>query len=504
MTNTREFFAQFTSKETFDRIVEYPDVCTLWNKISKDYASSVAIMDDGNQYTYAEIDADISAYRSVLKANGLKKGDTVGVFAKNSYDFVKLYLSAVTYGLTAAILPAHLNETAVFGLSMTFSLKAVLTHEPLVPVTGLLKEKNPACKVLTADLTSDETTEIATVDAKDVCVILFTSGTTAQSKGVKLSHLSVMQGTVNGCYGTYDVFNQRYLLILPFSHSFGLIRNLMTSLYTESTLYICRNNKDMFRDIAIFKPTYMVMVPAVAEMALGLSRQLGKNMLGENLKYIIAGAAAVPPYLINEYKKLGIALFPGYGLTESASLVSGNVDNYGRPSSIGKPFPNQELKLVDGELWIKGLNMMEGYVNPADNAAAYEDGWFKTGDLVRFDEDGYMYIVGRVKELIILANGENVSPQEVEARFNELDFVQDSQIFEDVDENGNHFISLEIVPRAAVVATIQDANPEEYMMKELEKKNMTLPGFQRANKIVIRKEDFERTPSMKIKRYKKC
>lgn len=504
MTNTREFWAQFTSKETFDKIVEYPDVCTMWNTVSPMYANSVAIVDDGKEYTFAKIDEDISLYRTVLKNSGLKKGDVVGVFAKNSYDFVKMYLAAVTYGLAAAILPAHLNETAVLGLSMMFSLKGILTHEALYEATSLVREKNPACKVLTADMTAEEKTEIATVESKDLCVILFTSGTTAQSKAVKLSHMSVMQGAMNGCYGTYDVFKQRYLLILPFSHSFGLIRNLMTCLYTESTLCICRNNKDMFRDIAVFKPTYIVAVPAVAEMALNLSRKLGKNMLGSDLKYMISGAAAVPPYLINEYKKLGIALFPGYGLTESASLVSGNTDNYGRPSSIGKPFPNQELKLVDGELWIKGKNMMDGYVNPADNAASYEDGWFKTGDLIRFDEEGYMYVVGRIKELIILSNGENVSPQEVEAKFNELDFVQDSQVFEDVDEAGNHFIALEIVPRAAVVATVDAEDKNAYMMNELEKVNNSLPGFQRANKIVIRTEDFERTPSMKIKRYKKC
>ena len=123
---------------------------------------------------------------------------------------------------------------------------------------------------------------------------------------------------------------------------------------------------------------------------------------------------------------------------------------------------------------------------------------------VVFDDDGFFYVVGRTKELIILSSGENVSPAEVESYFNELPFVQDSQIFEDIDENGKHIIALEIVPRATVLAKIEVANKAEYMMSELERVNMALPSFQRATRIVIRDKDFDRTPSMKIARYKKC
>lgn len=503
-TNTREYFAKFASKETFDKIVEYPDIAAMWKHSVAEYGDKVAVVDDGKSYTYAAIDEDIAKFRTVLKENGLKKGDNVALYAKNSYDFVKEYLAAETYGLGVAILPAHLPKEAVFGCVAGFGLKAILTHEPLVENTAFTVEKNPSIKVITADTTSDKATEAAKLDENDLAVIMFTGGTTGKSKGVKLSHRAVMQGTVNGCYGYPDVFGQRYILVLPLSHVFGLIRNLMTSLYTGSAIFVCRNNKDMFRDAAIFKPTFLVAVPALAEMALGLSKKFGKNMLGEDLKYIICGAATVAPYLVTEYKKLGIALFPGYGLTESANLVTGNVDNFGKPSSIGVPYPNQELKIVDGELWLKGKNMMDGYVNPEDNKVAYEDGWFKTGDLVKVDEDGFYYIVGRIKELIILPNGENVSPAEVEARFNEIPFVQDSQLFEDIDENGKHFLSLEIVPRAAVVAALPAEDKAAYMTSELEKVNLTLPGFQRAAKIVIRDKDFDRTPSMKIARYKKC
>lgn len=502
--NTREFFAKYAPKEVFDKIVEYPDVISMWEHCVAEYAECVAVVDNGNSYTFEEIERDIALFRTVLRVSGLNKGDRVALFARNSYEFVKMFLASQTFGLAVAILPAHLQEQAVFGCCMGFGVRAILTHEPLVQNTQFAVQHNPNIKIITAEQTAQEPTAPKSVEASDLSVIMFTGGTTGKSKGVKLSHGAVMQGTVNGCYGYPDVFGQRYILVLPLSHVFGLIRNLMTSLYTGSAIFICRNNKDMFRDIAIFKPTFLVAVPALAEMALGLSRQFKKNMLGSDLKYIICGAATVAPYLIEEYQKIGIALFPGYGLTETANLVTGNVENIAKPASIGVPYPNQELKIVDGELWIKGKNMMDGYVSDEDSKSAYEDGWFKTGDLVRVDEDGFYYIVGRIKELILLPNGENVSPAEVEAYFNEIAFVQDSQLYEDVDESGKHFLALEIVPRASVVAQIQAEDKASYMMSELEKVNLSLPSFQQASKIIIRDKDFDRTPSMKIARYKKC
>lgn len=501
---TKEVFARYADAETFSKIVEYPDVATMWAHSAAAYGDRVALIDGGGEITYATLDDEVARFRTLLKKQGLKKGDRVGILLRNSHDFVKTYLAAVTLGLCAAILPAHLNETAVLGCTVTFGLKAVISGGDLFGATSLVAQRMPSVALLRADSAADERTAAAAVEGKDDCVIMFTGGTTGKSKGVRLSNEAVMQGTVNGCYGYRDVFGQRYLLVLPLSHVFGLIRNLMTSLYTGSTLIICRNNKDMFRDIATYKPTFLVAVPALAEMALALSKQFGKNMLGPDLKYIICGAAQVAPYLVEEYAKIGIGLFPGYGLTETANLVTGNVENLKKPASVGIPYPNQELKIVDGELWLKGKNLMEGYLDPEDNKASFTDGWFRTGDLVRVDEDGFYYITGRIKEVIVLPNGENVSPAEVESSFNELDFVQDSQIFEDRDEAGKPILALEIVPRAAVVAAIAEEDKAGYMMRELERVNLSLPGFQRASRIVIRESDFPRTPSMKIARYKKC
>jgi long-chain acyl-CoA synthetase len=280
---------------------------------------------------------------------------------------------------------------------------------------------------------------------------------------------------------------------------FGLIRNTLTSLYTGSSLFICRNNKNMFKDIAVYRPTIMIFVPALAEMALNLSKQFGRNMLGEDLKVIICGAAPVAPYLVSEYAKLGINLLPGYGLTESANLVSGNPEALKKPESVGLIYPGMEYKVVDGELWLKGVNMMDGYYGDEENAVAYEDGWFKTGDLVRFDEDGYLYITGRIKEIIVLSSGENISPAELEVKFYALDGVQDCLVYADVIDNREQLV-LEVVPRMEALKAMGVEDIGTYLNEKINEVNMTLPAFEKINKIIIRDSDFKRTPAMKIAR----
>lgn len=498
-TDTKEAFRKYTDEATFNKIKDYETVSEMWLDCVKNYADNIAIVDNGESYSFAQLEKDAADFRGAIKAD---KNIRVGIYSANSYDMVKAYLAVVTLGYTAVILPAQLDSMTVFGCCMKFGISKLVYQPELKDNTAIVAAKRPDIELISVDAKSGVSEDAVVTSGDTPCVIMFTGGTTGRSKGALLNNAAVMQGTVNGCYGYKDVFNQRYLLVLPLSHVFGLIRNLMTSLYTGSAMYICRNNKDMFKDVAMFRPTIMVMVPALAEMAMTLSKKFGKNMLGDDLKYIICGAANVPPYLIGEYDKMGIALFGGYGLTESANLVSGNPESLKKPESIGLPYPNQELRFVNGELWLKGKNMMDGYIGEEEDA--YEDGWFKTGDLVKMDEDGFLYITGRIKEIIILSNGENVSPAEVEAKFNALDVIQDSQVFEDVTEGGAHILALEVVPRATEVAKLGLENPAEYITEQLEKVNGSLLPYQRVSKITIRDTDFERTPSMKIVRYKKC
>ena len=498
---TRHLFEKYTDREQFDRIREFDSVTEMWKICLDAFGDRIAVSDNGTEYTFSGIEEDAAGFRSLL--SGLPAHSRVGIFSPNSYDFIKAFIAVVTAGHVAVLIPPQLDAPTVFGCSMMCGVAALVFSPVLNEKLEIIKAKKPDIPLIRADALSDEKVPAADCSASDPCAVVFTGGTTGRSKGALLSHSAVMQGTVNGCYGYRDVFYQRYLLVLPLTHVFGLIRNLMTSLYTGSTLFICRNNKDMFRDIAVFRPTIMVMVPALAEMALTLSKKFGKNMLGDDLKTIICGAAPVSPFLIGEYDRIGIKLLAGYGLTESANLVSGNPESVAKPDSVGIPFPHQEFRIAEnGELLLRGKNMMDGYVG-VDEPDAYDGDWFRTGDLVRLDDDGYLYITGRTKEIIVLPSGENVSPAEVEAYFNEFDFIQDSQVFEDENERGERILALEVVPRATELTGMEPEEKKKFIITELEKMNATLPSHFRVSRITVRDTDFERTPAMKIVRYKK-
>ena len=491
-------FEKYTDKQTFEKIVDYSCVTEMWNHSVAEYPDNIAIV-DGAEYTYSALDGEIAGFRSVYRNNGVQPGSLIAILCPNSVGFVKAFLAAATYGLPAVLMPAHLDAATVFGITYKFGLKAVVYDEALADKVAAVREKLPGVALISSAEASEEKTPAISVPTEAPCVFIFTGGTTGKSKAARLSHRAVMAGTKNGCYGIKEIFEQKYLLVLPLTHVFGLIRNLMTSLYTGSAMFICRNNKDMFRDIAVFKPTILVLVPALAEMALNLSRQFGRNMLGESMKTIICGAAPVAPYLVKEYDKLGIALLPGYGLTESANLVSGNPEALRKPESVGLIYGGMDYRVVDGELWLKGVNMMDGYATAEDNATAYEDGYFKTGDLVRIDEEGYLYITGRIKEIIVLSSGENVSPAELEVKFYSLDVVQDCLVY-DINENGKEQLVLEVLPRMSSVKALGIEDLYSYLKDEVAKINETLPTFERINKIIIRDTDFIRTPAMKIAR----
>ena len=493
-------FVNYTVPEEYERIVAYKNVTAMWQNSVQAYANDVAIVDNGREFTFAALDADVTAFRAVLVEKGIKQGDNVGVYMPNCAEFVKAFLAITTLGAVAVLLPPHLDNVTVFGCSMKFSLSAIVYADVMEEKLGFLAEKNPRVARINVACTSENTAPAVDVDGAAPCTVLFTGGTTGKSKGALLSNQAIMTGTRNGCYGVKHIFGQKYLLVLPLTHVFGLIRNLLTSLQTGSTLFICRNNKDMFRDIAMFKPTILVLVPALAEMALNLSKQFGRNMLGADMKTIICGAATVPPYLVKEYLKFGIALLPGYGLTESANLVSGNPESLDNAISVGFIYPDMEYKIVDGELWLKGKNMFDCYVGePEENATAFEDGWFKTGDLVRIDEKGFLYITGRKKEVIVLSSGENISPAEIESKFYEIEAIQDCLVYEDT-ENDKSILALEVYPRAVVVKALGIEDVEGYLKEKVNAVNATLPSFQRISKLVIRDTDFVRSPSMKIVR----
>ena len=485
-------FEKYMDPEDIKKIVRYNNVSEMWEACVKNYGDAAAV-EDGSVRTYAMLDEDIASMRAALSEAGVKAGDKVGVYMPNSYEFIKSFFAVTTMGAVAILMPVQLDDKTVYGITMGFGLKALIYDASLEEKVAFAKNTNPNTLYIDNLASGTEDPGMVYPAPETPCCIMFTGGTTGKSKGAILSHKSVMTGTYNGCLGYKHVFGKRYMIVLPMTHVFGLVRNTLTCIATGSFLHVVRNNKEMFREMAMFRPTDLILVPALAELALNVSRMMGPQIFGGQLETIICGASVVPPYLVKEYAKLGTKLYPGYGLTESANLVSGNCECDKYPESVGFAYPNQTLRIVDGELWLKGDNMMTAYAgNPEENEKAFEDGWFKTGDLVKIDDEGFIFIVGRIKDIIVLPTGENVSPEEMENKFVEPDFIQDAMVLE---ENGK--LVLEVFPRAAVVAAIEAEDKNEYIKTELEKINMTLPSYQRVTSIVIRDEDFARTPAMK-------
>lgn len=491
--NSAEAFRKYTDEETFSKIKNYDTVSDMWRATLVQYGNIPAVETSDSCCTYNNLEKRASEIRAAINSQVSIDKTRIALLAENSVSFVSAFIAIVTSGHSALILPTSMPAPAIKACCLKYGVSAVLYSQSF---ESSIVDMSDSILTINIESAPNGSAPITECNKDDECVLMFTSGTEGSSKAAILSHGALMQGTVNGCYGYQDVFNQKYILVLPLFHVFGLIRNLMTSLYTGSHLFICNNNQDLFRDIASFRPTILVSVPAIVELGLSLSRRFNRNMFGADMKVIISGAAPVSPYLVNECARLGINLCPGYGLTESANLISGNPESLSKPESVGLPFPNQDLRIVNGELWFRGANRMIGY---ADAPGSFVDDWFCTGDLARFDEDGFLYITGRCKEVIILSNGENISPSELESEFNRLDFVQDSQVYEDINSSGEHILALEIVPRMGI-----SSNDNATYMTRLEEVNHALPSYKRISRIIIRDTDFKRSPSMKIIRYKKC
>ncbi len=491
-----DYFIDMLSEEEKKVIYYVPTFADFLKKVEKDFADKPATTDGTTTYTFKELVSRVAKRRAVLAANGVKPGDKVGVMARNDLDAMEWFLAIPSYGAILTMLPVQLGIEQVTGISMKFGFSAFVAAEEFKPLTANLK-----CKVISSTEIAEEEAPYGDVKKESVAAIYFTGGSTGAPKGVILNHGSLMRGALNGTYQPGGIFNHRVMVILPMSHIFGSVMGFLSVLYTGSTVIACTDMRAAVGQIPVLRPTFLVLVPGLVEVILGIAKMKGKGFLGDMQKMIV-GAAPVPPRLIKDASDLGIKLYPGYGLTEGANLTSANVDIDTKPESMGKIYPEQEYKVVDGELWIKGDNVMIGYAgNPEETAKVMEDGWLKTGDLVRFDEDGFLYITGRIKNLIILSNGENVSPEELEEYFYKDARIKDCLVRE-MQVGGNTVIGIEILPLDQAVAGMSDEDVQKAMEEVCESVNSKLPSYMKIAKVVVRKEDFPRTGAMKIDRMK--
>ena len=493
----KDYFPSLLPAEELAQLKYIPTLPEFVTWIEQKWSNLPCLSDTVNTYSYKQVCDIVASKRALLNDLGLQKGDKVAIVDNTSVAAVEMFLAATSAGYVAINLPSQLPPQAIVGCCMKFGVKVLAAGQDFMEAV-----KDVTCKVVPITACADHTAPVATVDKEDAAAIFFTGGTTGAPKGAILPHRALMRGALNGCYAPGKQLGCHvYACVLPLSHVFGLICSTLSALYKGAEWVAAANVKDTISKFPMIRPTYLVAVPGICEILLGLVKMYGKQFIGGRLGYIISGAANVPPKLIKEFDELGISLFEGYGMTETANLTTGNVDVKERPTSVGKVYPEQQLKVVDGELWVKGDNLFLGYYGDPEKTAEVmtEDGWLKTGDLVRFDDDGYMYIVGRIKNIIILSNGENVSPESIEEPFYKDPKLRDCLAKED-EMDGRQVIAIEIYPRIDEFGDTPWEEVEAYFKKLVGEVNASLPSTHQVSKLTVRKEDFKRTGAMKVSR----
>ncbi len=384
-----------------------------------------------------------------------------------------------------------------------------------------------------------------TPNLEKMCAILFTSGTTGTSKGVMLSEKNLCSAIYAACMTTPYDERTRLVSVLPQHHTYEMTCSHLAALNIGISQYINDSLKYVMRNFANYKPNALVLVPLFVETIhkrindeirkKGMTKKVetgkklasaalkvgvdirGKlfsqitNALGGEVKSIICGGAPVSPTILNDFYTFGITIYEGYGITECAPLVACNLpDRKPRFGSVGLPVYGVSVKIdkaseddETGEILVKGDNVMLGYYKDeeATKAVFTEDGWFRTGDIGYLDKDGYVYITGRKKNVIILSNGKNVFPEELEEHLSHSELIKESVVIGRANESGEIAITALIFPDYEKLEGKDDEEIEKTIRDTVNDVNRTLPSFKHMSAVEIRKEEFEKTSSKKIKRF---
>lgn len=389
----------------------------------------------------------------------------------------------------------------------------------------------------------------AQINADDLSTILFTSGTTGLAKGVMLSHRNLSQNVFNMSKYVHIPEAGRVLDVLPMHHVYEMTCTVMTSFYQGATVVICEGLKYIQKNFVEAECNIMLGVPLIFEniyrkiwtnaeksgstdklrRAIGMSMKLDlrnnravtkrlfkavHGIFGESLHLLIAGGAAIDPNVIAEFEAMGLPMMQGYGMTENSPIIAVNQDRYGKAASVGKPMPGTEVRIIDkdssgiGEVICKGPSVMMGYYKDAENTAkTIKDGWLYTGDYGYFDEDGFLYITGRKKNVIVTKGGKNIFPEEVEYYLLLSDYICEVIVYGKPEEVKDDLICTAIMypDYKALEETGAENDEDKYkLLKEaVEEANSKMPPYKRVKRIEIREDDFIKTTTLKIKRFEK-
>ena len=497
--------------------------------------------------TYNQFGSDIEGFGTFLLSKGLKK-EKIAIIGENSYEWLIAYFSILGSGNTAVPLDRDLPvEDLLYNITNS-GCKAIVFSKTYKDVVEKLQELDTGMefyfpKTEIYDMiaegrklmdSGDKSFENADVKPDDLAAIVYTSGTTGKSKGVMLTQRNIASNAISACKNING--EGCGVLALPLHHTFGMVANVLAPLLFEARIYMTTSLRNIQSDMVKIGATAAFCVPLMAELIYkkvwATAKEKGKDeilkkgikisnillklgidvrrklfaevheALGGNLELFICGGAPLGEKMAFELTSMGINILNGYGITECSPIVSVNRNFANKIGSVGQVLDCNEVKINNpdekgvGEIYVRGDNVMIGYYNDEEaTKEAFDNGWFKTGDLGYLDEDGFLYITGRIKNLIILSNGKNVSAEEIEGKIlEEIPYVEEVVVYDDNDKLAAEiFLNEEIEPEA-----------KAKIKKSIKDLNIKLPSYKKIAKTKIRDEAFPKTTTMKIKRnYKK-
>ena len=522
--------------------------------------------------TYEATYNDIKAFgTALLNKNLIEK--KVAVIGENRYEWCVTYLATTTSGLVIVPLDKFLSEHEIENLIRRSKVELVVCDKKHINNLKRIKNSKETNlnTIICMDDVNDNEVEIwekvkqkgqedidngdtkyneVEIDENAMSVLLFTSGTTSESKGVMLSQRNICVNIEDMATYSKMYDNDVILSVLPLNHTFECTISFLYGFYSGICLAFCDGLKYYAKNLKEYNVTIIVAVPALLEAiykkiqkgildsgkqdtfnkAVKISNFLMKlhidvrkkifkevrNNLGENIRIIYYGGAQMEPDTIKGYQNLGIDSVQGYGLTETSPIVTAETDKCHKCGSVGVCFPSLEMKIEDknsdniGEVYVKGPSVMIGYYEAEEKTkeAITDDGWFKTGDYGYFDDDGFLHLVGRKNDIIVLKNGKNVYPDEIESLINKLPYVLQSLVFYRNESSKDTSLEAKIVYNEDELKVeypdvdIKDSSAlKRVIMEDVKNKvNNILPLYKHIKKIVITTEPMEETTTKKIKR----
>lgn len=555
---------------------KYRDLKEMLQKTGEKFGNNPAyifktdVPDKFKIITHKEFRDDINNLGTALINMGLKD-KRIAVISENRYEWGVAYLATVTGTGVIVPLDKALPEIEIESSIIRSEVDAIFYSSKYDKIMDEIREKKNT-KIeyfISMDLNEekdgvysqhqliekgkklieDGNREFldAKIDNEKMSIMLFTSGTTAMSKAVMLSHKNI-------CANLFDISstikvdeNDVFLSFLPLHHTFECTVGFLYPISTGGRIAFCDGIRHIAENIKEYHITTMISVPILYEamykrimktvekqgklkklqtgmkisqfllkFGIDVRKKLFKEIhdsLGGKVRLFVSGGAALDPEVEIGYNKLGFTMYQGYGLTESSPVIAAEDDKYRRIGSIGKAFPTLDVKVINkneegiGELLAKGDSIMLGYYNneEATKETLDSEGWLHTGDLAKIDDDGFIFISGRKKFVIVLKNGKNIYPEELEALLNKIEGVKESFVYGKLQDDGDYKISAKIVYDEETAPEIYGTSDEEKLKdliwQEVKKVNKEMPAYKYVRQITITNKPLIKTTTQKVKRF---